>query len=303
MTGAKLVDNSRFFKTVENTISIHRMFQNGDSVLVGVSGGPDSVALLHVLTALAPRLSIHLAVAHLNHGLRGRESDRDADFVATLADTHRLPFHFTKADAHKYRKQHKLSLEEAGRQLRYGFFIEVAETNGYQKIALGHHADDSAEVVLMYLLRGSGPLGISGIPPVRNHKIVRPLIEVTRSDILAFLAGHRIEYVTDSTNTDMRYLRNKMRHQLIPHLKSTYNPNIIETLNRLSHILRDEEAWMNETIQSVFGDTVLTSESNRVHFSIPKLITLQAAVQRRIFRYAIKTIKGDLRRITYTHIE
>ena len=299
----KSTETNRFLETVEKTIRRYRMFHNGDFVLVGVSGGPDSVALLHVLMTLAPKWSIRLAVAHLNHGLRGEESKRDADFTAALADTHGLPFHSTKMDANEFRKHNRLSLEDAGRRLRYDFYEEVAETHGYQKIALGHNADDSAENVLMFLLRGSGPLGVSGIAPVRDDKFVRPLIETTRAEIMAFLTGNGFKYVSDSTNRDMRYLRNKIRHKLIPHLKATYNPRIIETLNRMSKILQEEEAWFDETIQPIIKDAVLASGKNRVSLSIPKLNNHHTAVQRRLLRHAIENVKGDLRKITYAHIE
>ena len=140
------------------------MIQAGDTLLVAVSGGPDSVALVHILLALAPEFSFKIAMCHLNHCLRDEESDRDEAFVVSLAERLELSVHVEKQDVRRYQKSRRLSLEEAARQLRYRFYHATAAKFGYQKIALGHHADDSAELVLMYLLRGSGPLGLSGIP-------------------------------------------------------------------------------------------------------------------------------------------
>ncbi|MBW2222149.1 MAG: tRNA lysidine(34) synthetase TilS, partial [Deltaproteobacteria bacterium] len=170
---------NKILRIVEKTIKNYKMFDPQDSVLIGVSGGPDSVALLYVLLEIASGLSLTLGVAHLNHGIRGNDSDRDEKFVASLAKKLELPFYFKKKDVLSYKKHHKLSLEEASRSVRYEFFHQIAGENKYNKIALGHQGNDNAELVLMYLFRGSGPTGISGIPPVRDNfsqysKIVRP---------------------------------------------------------------------------------------------------------------------------------
>jgi tRNA(Ile)-lysidine synthase len=279
------------------------MFQHGDSVLVGVSGGPDSVALLNALISLAPQQSIHLGMAHLNHSLRGVESERDANFVSSLAEELHLPLYLKKVDVSRYRYANKLSVEEAARQLRYGFYVQVAEKKNYRKIALGHHADDNAELILMYLLRGSGPLGISGIQPVRDGKMVRPLIERTRMEIMNFLHRNNIEYVSDTSNTDTRYLRNKVRHHLIPHLRSTYNPNLIGSLNRLSHILRSEEDWIQSEMKPIWDTLVVESDDHQVYLTVQQLNGLHTAVKRRLLRFAIQKTKGDLKRITFSHIE
>jgi len=280
------------------------MFRRGDSVLVGVSGGPDSVALLYMLIAYAPRLSLRLGIVHLNHSLRGKESDNDAEFVASLAKKLDLPYYMDKRDVREYRHTHKLSLEEAARQVRYAFYEKVAKENQFNKIALGHHADDNAELVLMHLFRGSGPLGISGIPPVREGKFVRPLIRLTKSEIIDFLTVSRLKYVSDSTNRDTKYLRNRIRHDLIPMLKASYNPGITETLNRLSLIVKSEEEWIEaEVISPVFKNCVSTVKDGKLALSVPDMVGIHIAAQRRVVRKAIEQVKGNLRRITYTHTE
>ncbi|OQY14090.1 MAG: tRNA lysidine(34) synthetase TilS [Desulfobacteraceae bacterium 4572_187] len=297
----------KIFKIVEETIKNHRMFELQDSVLVGVSGGPDSVALLHVLLKIASRLSLTLGVAHLNHEIRSIDSDRDAEFVASLAGKLKLPFYIKKKDVLSYKKHHKLSLEEASRRVRYEFFHQIAGENKYNKIALGHQGNDNAELVLMYLFRGSGPPGISGIPPVRGNSckygiIVRPFLGLTRHEIMDYLAEKNLEYVTDTSNEDTKFLRNKVRSELIPLLKESYNPRIIETINRLSSIIRSDEEWIEDIITPFYEDTILYSKEKEIALSIPKLVQTHMAPKRRVIRRAIENIKGDLRCITFSHI-
>ncbi len=309
-------EHDRLPHTAEQTMMTYRMIQSGDSVLVAVSGGPDSVALLHVLLAVAPKHSLKIGVAHVNHCLRGEDSHRDEEFVRSLAERIGRPYHMIREDVQKYRQIHKLSLEEAGRQVRYAFYDKVAKAEGFDKIALGHHADDNAEHVLMALFRGSGPLGISGIPPVREGKFIRPLIRVTKSEIVHFLARNRLTYVSDVTNTDTRHLRNRIRHQLIPMLKTAYNPGITETLNRLSLILRDEEEWIEELIGPIFKSCVRRGQGRTqnpepgtqnpkraITLSVSAMNDIHPAARRRIIRKAIHHVKGDLRRITYAHTD
>ena len=297
----------KIFKIVEETIKNHRMFEPQDSVLVGVSGGPDSVALLNVLLKIASGLSLTLGVAHLNHGIRNIDSDRDAEFVASLARKLKLPFYNKKKDVLSYKKHHKLSLEEAARRVRYEFFHQIAGENKYNKIALGHQGNDNAELVLMYLFRGSGPTGISGIPPIRDNFsqygiIVRPFLGLTRHEIMDYLTAKKLEYVTDTSNEDTKFLRNKVRRELIPLLKESYNPRIIETVNRLSSIIRSDEEWIEDIITPFYEDIILYSKEKEVALSIPKLVRIHMAPKRRVIRKAIENIKGDLRRITFSHI-
>ena len=270
---------------------------------MGVSGGPDSVALLHILHMLAPDLSLKLGVGHLNHGLRQNASDRDAEFVAELAGRLGLPLFEEKVNVRKYARKKRLSIEEAARELRYAFLYKVAETYGYNRIALGHHRDDNAELVLMFLIRGSGPLGISGIPPVRNGQIIRPLIERNRRELREFLNTRKIPFVSDHSNTDPRYWRNRVRHQLIPTLEASYNPRISEILNRLSEIVRDEDQWMDEIINPIFNGSIVSTGKDHLILAADKIQRVPVAVKRRILRKAIFRVKGDLRRISFSHIE
>jgi tRNA(Ile)-lysidine synthase len=285
------------------TILRHNMFSKGDSVLTGVSGGPDSVALLHILVQLAPEWELTIGVAHLNHCLRGAESDRDADFVAEMAARLNLPFYSEAINIRNDPAFRKLSLEAAARQVRYDFFDRICRRNGYHKIAIGHHRDDNAELMLMFLFRGSGPLGFSGIPPVREGRFVRPLISIGRNELVAFLNENAIIYQVDKSNRDMRYLRNRIRHETIPYIQACCNPGVVETLNRFSKIVRSEDEWMNEIIRPIYEKAIVSSDSHRVVLAISELVVLPEAARRRVIRMAIVQIKGDLLRISFSHIE
>jgi tRNA(Ile)-lysidine synthase len=179
----------------------------------------------------------------------------------------------------------------------------VAAEYGFDKIALGHQSNDNAELVLMNLLRGSGPLGLSGIAPVRDNKIVRPLIRLRRSEIVDYLAEKKLPYVTDASNTDPTFMRNKIRHRLIPTLQTDYNPRITETLNRLGEILGTEDQWIEKTLEPVFKQCVAFRTDDKIKLSLPVFDPLAKAVKRRIVRKSILSIKKDLRRITLVHVD
>jgi len=295
--------NENIQHTVEKTVEAYKMLQTGDSVLVGVSGGSDSMVLLYVLIELAPRLHLRLGVAHLNHSLRQEDSDDDAEFVASIARQLDLPNYIQKMDVRSYQKINRLSLEEAARQVRYNFYDVVAATNGYNKIALGHHSDDNAELILMHIFRGSGPRGVSGIPPIRGDKIIRPLIDLKKAEILDFLARKKIAYISDLSNEDTQYLRNRIRHNLIPSLISSYNPRIVETLIRMASITRAEEDWIEDMLNPIFEESVIEANDNKIILSAQRVDELHIAAKRRVFRRAIARAKGDLKRISFSHIE
>ena len=292
----------RVLASARKTIIEFGMIRPGDAVLIGVSGGPDSVVLLHVLNELVPELSLKLAVAHLNHGLR-EEADEEAAFVASICDNLGLACHIKKEDVNCHRRRHKLSIEEAGRGLRYAFYNAVIAEHGYDKIALGHHADDNAELILMFLLRGCGPVGFSGIPPIRDGIIIRPLIRLARKEILSYLEAVDLRSISDRSNQDNRFLRNRIRNKLIPLLQQSYNPQIIPALNRLSDILRDESNWMAEQTASHYLDVRLPGGKGRCLLSAAAMMRLPMAARRRVIRMAISEVKGDLRRITFAHVE
>jgi tRNA(Ile)-lysidine synthase len=293
----------KLLEKVEQTILSQNMLKKGDRILTAVSGGPDSVALLHLLLRLAPKWELKIGVAHLNHCLRGAESDRDAEFVADLAAKLNLPCYSDAIDVRGDPAFLKLSLEATARNIRYDFFDRICRRSGYGKIALGHQRNDNAELMLMFLFRGSGLMGFSGIPPAREGRIVRPLIETDRNELVAFLNENAISYQIDKSNRDMRFLRNRIRNEMIPYIQACYNPGIVGTLNRFSKIVRSENEWMDEIIQPIFENALVSTDKQRLVLSISAFSEFPQAVRRRVIRSAIARIKGDLLRISFSHVE
>jgi len=289
-------------ETVEKTVTVNEMFEPGDKVLAAVSGGPDSVALVNMLAQLAPRLSITLGIAHLNHNLRPEAGD-EARFVEALAQELALPFYQASEDVAAFRRRHGLSLETAAREVRYTFYKQVATTAGYRKIALGHHSADNAEMVLMNLLRGAGPLGLSGIPPVRDNLIVRPLIDLSREQIDTYLDGRGLTWVSDPSNADTRFTRNRIRHTLLPLIEKEFNANILATLHRTAAITGDENRWL-DSMAAPLGDAIITrGDKRQLSLDTTALNALDRAPARRVVRRAIAMLKGDLHRVTFTHVD
>lgn len=295
--------NHSFLSAVEASIRRHQMLDRGDAVLVGVSGGPDSVALLHALVALQPKWALRLVIAHLNHQLRGKAADQEAAFVGRLAAALGLPCEIASRNVAEYGVKQRLSLQEAARTARYTFYDEVAIRYSADKIALGHHANDNAESILMHLLRGTGPLGLAGIPPVRDPHIIRPLIHVTRKDILDFLEQGSFEYVQDRSNLNRKYLRNRIRHELLPILQEHYNPNIISSLNRLASILRDEEDFLDQEVMRTLQDLILDQQAGHLCLTVRGLSELHPALLRRLVRRAVLSLTGGLKRLGCVHVE
>jgi tRNA(Ile)-lysidine synthase len=305
--------NNQFLQSVSETITEHRMIGPGDTVLIGFSAGPDSIALTYCLHLLSGRIGFRIVAAHLNHGLRALHADNDAAFAEMLAGKFGVPIIVDFRNVKEFQKAHKLSLEEAAREVRYDFLIGAAKLNGCSKIALGHHADDNAELLLMNLFRGSGITGLTGIPPVRAIQspeqggeelfIVRPLIANTKKQIEAFLEAQGFCWRTDESNFDVSHLRNRIRHDLIPMLVKQYNPNIVVTLNRLAKVARGEEEWISNFLTPQLCKLIQREDEGGLCLSAIELRTQPPPVIRRIIRLAIKRVKGELRSIRYQHVE
>ncbi|VTR66418.1 tRNA(Ile)-lysidine synthase [Desulfosarcina cetonica] len=280
----------------------HAMVAAGDRILVGVSGGPDSMTLLHLLHRLAPELKVQLGVAHLNHCLRGLAADQDADLVKRTAAVLGLPCHLGRARVLKVQQHLHLSPEEAARRVRYAFFNRLLKDGNYNKLALGHHLDDNAEQVLLALLRGSGPKGLSGIAPVKDRRTIRPLIAVRRQAIEAYVSAMGISCASDASNADLRFMRNRIRHHLLPLLAEAYNPKIHDQLNRLADIMRMEEAWLEALVEESYTAAVQDRQPGRLSLRIAALRQAHPALFRRLVRRAIEALNGNLRRIRFAHI-
>ena len=287
---------SSFAKKVKSAII--ELIAPGDKVLVAVSGGADSVALLYLLEQFSKELDYELFVAHLNHLTRGKESDEDASFVEKEANKLSLPVFIDKIDVKK--SGLKSSFQESARILRYQFLEDVLMSIKGNKIALGHTAGDRIETVLMNLLRGTGLRGLAGIPVARGH-VIRPLLSCTRSEIESFLDEQNLIYRTDSSNNETKYLRNKIRHEVIPFLR-TFNPDISGNLLGLAEIARGEEQWMSEKTRELYLQLVKNEKGN-LSFEITGFESQPLAMKRRLVRETFYRLNGSLREITALHVQ
>ena len=260
--------------------ALRTMTTPGDHVICAVSGGKDSMALLHVLWHLAPGLGLRVTCAHLDHQLRGTESQRDAAFVRDICQRWGIPLETAQADVARYAQAHHMGLEEAARQLRYDFLLGLDPA---AKIATAHTAGDEIETVLMHLLRGSSLHGLTGIPPVRGP-IIRPLLTVSREEISAYLAEHHIPHVEDSTNALDDCLRNRLRHHVLP-LFEAENPNLAETVTRLTKSLRLEDQFLEETAQAALEGAVSSGV-----LSLEALARQSEALQYRMLRQFLSPV-------------
>ena len=291
---------------VADTIRKYSMFQRGEKVLVAVSGGPDSVALLHLLAGLREELGFALEVAHLGHGIRGDEAREDALFVARLAQGLSLPFHLREVDLPRLRKTRGGgNLEAMARKERYDFFAALAREREIGKIATAHTRDDQVETFLMWLLRGSGGRGLGAIPPVRTLDargeslwLVRPMIETSRQEVIGYLTAQGFSYRTDRTNLDRTRLRNWIRLELLPQLRARLDPRLDARLAQAADLLREEEEVLNFLTEERLEQVVRAGD-------LPRAAVLREskAVQRRLIRLWLERKVGNLKGIGFHHVE
>lgn len=282
------------------TITRYGLLPPGSRVGVAVSGGPDSIGLLHILLQLRERLDVHLVVLHLDHQLRGAESREDAEFVRQLARRAGIDSHIEHVNVAELAVGG--NLEQTARDARREFFLRMIADGVVEVVATGHTLSDQAETVLFRLLRGTGPTGIAGVLPRTDDGIVRPLLGVSRSQVLDYLHEQRIAYRTDPTNQDRTYTRNRIRLDLIPDLQRLYNPGIEEQLAQAAELARGEELYWRREIARLAG-MGFQRQAGAVVLSSEWLLAQPIAVARRLLRHAIQLIKGDLRQVEFAHVE
>ncbi len=277
------------------------LLRPGDSVLAACSGGPDSTALLYLLLELSRDIPFAVSVAHFNHRLRAQAA-ADERFVQNMALALELPYYAGRADVRASARRLGIGIEEAGRRLRYAFLERAATEAGAAKIATGHNRDDQAETVLMRLLRGTGPTGLAGIPDVRDGSIIRPLLGLGRDEILDYLRDRKLPWRTDDSNRDERFLRNKIRHKLVPYLKKNFAPAVVRSLARLASISRDEDEFLEQAARTAAG-RVLARESGVSFLEAKALRKLHPAIARRVVRLFLRSMKGDLNDVSFDDVE
>ena len=272
-------------KIIEKTMLSHGMLPMR-SVLVGLSGGADSAALTHILIGLSGKYGFKVFAAHVNHGLRGAAADADEEFSRALADRLNIPFFSLRADIRSEAKRRGISEELAGRAVRYEFFDRLLSENDIDRVATAHHKNDNAETILMNLMRGSGTGGLAGIPYMRGN-IIRPMLDVSRTDIERYCEENSIEYVTDATNLETVYTRNRVRNTLIPIMEREFNPALVDTLCANARLIANDEDYLSTETERVYRDIVKDGAADAA-----ALASLHSAIALRVIRLMIDKACG-----------
>ena len=290
-----------FIEKVHKTIRKYNMLRPDDGVVVGISGGSDSVCLLHILYKLKKAYNLCLYAAHVNHRLRGKAADDDAAYVERLCGQLEVPVYIKTVDIKKVARERGISEEVAGREERYKFFFQIAENTGAHKIALAQNINDQAETVLMRFIRGSGAEGLAGIKPVRKDGIIRPLLEVDKQSIERYCTVQGLSPRLDETNLQPIYTRNKIRLELIPSITKEYNANFIQTAAVTADIIREDNDFFEGYVNRIVRRQ-LVAEAGAVSIPIDFLLNQHPAIQRKVARKAIERLTGHMLDIEYKHV-
>ena len=299
-------------KKVIDTIIKYNLIEEGDKIVLGVSGGPDSICMLDILNKIkknescqkGPSLvaSFDIVVAHINHMIR-EEASEDEAFVKNFCEKNDIEFYSKSIDVQKLANNNKIGTEEEGRIVRYEFFDEVLEKTNSNRIAIAHNKNDNAETIIMNAIRGSGISGLKGIEAKRG-KYIRPLIECERNEIEEYCEKENLNPRIDKTNFENEYTRNKIRNIAIPYIKKEFNPNIIETLNRLSNLVLEEEEYINKQVEKIYKDILINEKENiEIILDLKKFNNQEKVIKSRLLLYTITRLLGSSKGIEKVHIE
>ena len=280
------------------------LIKDGDKIVLGVSGGPDSMCMLDMMRELKEEKNINfeIYVAHINHMIREEAID-DEKYVQNYCLKHNIEFFVKRADVQKIANDKKIGTEEAGRKVRYEFFEEVLQKTGSNKIAIAHNRNDKIETIIMHLLRGSGISGLKGIEPIRDNKYIRPLIECEREEIEQYCEDKNLQPRIDKTNFENEYTRNKIRNIVIPYIKMEFNPNIIQTLSRLSEVATDESNYIDLQTQRIYNKLLIEKSDKQIILKLKEFNQQENVIQKRLVLKTIKELSGSTDRIEKIHIE
>ena len=288
---------------VLETIKKYNLIEDGDKIVIGVSGGPDSIALLNVLLEIKKDniINFNMVVCHINHMIR-EEANDDEEYVSDFCKKYNIEFYVKRIEIEKVAKESRIGTEEAGRNARYEFFYEVLEKTSSNKIATAHTANDNAETVLMNIIRGTGTSGLKGIEASRDN-LIRPLIKCTREKIEEYCEKNNLNPRIDKTNFENIYTRNKIRNMLIPYIKENFNPNIIEGINRLSNLSKQENDYLEEQTKKAYEEIVINAKNDEIILDLNKFNLQELVIKSRLVLYTINILFGTRNGIEKKHIE
>lgn len=286
-------------KKIEQNIKKHNLIAQEDGVVIGVSGGPDSMLLLYTLNELKTKLNFKIYVAHINHGIR-EEAGYDESLVKSFCEKNNIQFFLLHADVLSEAKKHKLSTEECGRCVRYEFFNKVLEETHSKKIAVAHNLGDNAETILLNLIRGAGLNGISGMKYVTGN-IIRPMLDISKEDILEFLKEKNLEYAIDKTNFENDYTRNYIRNVIVPNLKEV-NPNILSAMYRMSRVLQNDEIALEKITEELVQTIIISKTQNEIVLDVKKFKNVQEELKPRVVIKIITMLLSSAQGLEQVHI-
>lgn len=304
--GKRQVEKQTIEDKVIEQIQKHNMLDENEKIVCAVSGGPDSMVMLDILYNLRKENSLgikyEIVVAHVNHKIR-KESDEELIYLKKYCEKRNIEFFFKEIEIEKYAKENKMGTEEAGRKVRYDFFYEVLSKTRSHKIAIAHNKNDKAETILLNVFRGTGVNGLKGIISKRNE-IIRPILNVTREEVEKYAEEKELNPKIDETNSLDIYSRNKVRNKIIPYIKEEFNSNIIETLDRLSRIVEEQEEYINLEVESIYDNIVIKQEKNiKVVIDLKKFNACQKIIKSKLILHCIGLVKGNVMEIENVNIE
>ena len=286
---------------VLETIKKYNLISENDKIVVAVSGGPDSMCLLHILLTLRKEYNLELNVAHVNHMIR-ENAILDEEYVKDFCEKNNLNFFVKKVDVHELSKKDRIGTEEAGRKARYEFFNEVKEMTSSNKIAIAHNKNDKVETIFLNLIRGTGTYGLIGIEP-KNGIYIRPLLEIERENIERYCDEFNLNPRIDESNFENIYNRNKIRNVIIPYIKKEFNPNIVNTVSRLSDIVQDEEKYFNKIVENEYKKLVIEETNEYIKLNRKEFNDLDLIIRKKLVFYVINKLIGSTMGIEKIHVE
>lgn len=287
---------------VIDTIKKYNLIKENDSIVIGVSGGPDSICLLHILNEIKNELNFKIYVAHINHMIR-EEADSETEYVKEFCKNLGIECYIKRIDVVEIANNLKRGTEETGRQIRYEFFNEILEKTNSNKIATAHNNNDKVETILMNILRGSGTSGLKGIEAIRDDKYIRPLINTSREEIEEYCETNKLGPKIDKSNNENIYTRNKIRNIVIPYIKREFNPNIIKTINRLSEVANEENEYLNKVTENEFNKLLLEKANNSYVLNLKAFNKLELVIKRRVILYTINELLSSTTGIEKVNID